>query len=47
MIEFSRQGEQVRFAVNDAAVKRAGIKASANLLKLASHVIEGAGSVTN
>ncbi|MGB6199197.1 MAG: YfiR family protein [Candidatus Acidiferrales bacterium] len=43
MIEFSHQGEQVRFAVNDTAVKHAGIKASANLLNLASHVIESAG----
>jgi YfiR/HmsC-like len=47
MIEFSRQGEQVRFAVNDEDVKRAGIKASSNLLKLASEVIESARTGTN
>ena len=47
MIEFSRQGDHVRFSVNDIAVKRAGIKASANLLQLASEVIESAGVETN
>jgi YfiR/HmsC-like len=47
MIEFTHQGEKVRFAVNDQVVKRAGIKASSNLLKLASQVIESAGAGTN
>jgi hypothetical protein len=47
MIEFSQQGERVRFAVNDEVVKHAGIKASSNLLKLASEVIESARTGTN
>jgi hypothetical protein len=47
MIEFSQRGEEVRFAVNDEEIKRAGIKASSNLLKLASQVIESAGAETN
>jgi hypothetical protein len=47
MVQFSRSSGQVRFAVNDRAVKSAGIKASANLLKTASTVIEGSAAGTN
>jgi hypothetical protein len=47
MIGFSRQGDRVRFAVNDVAVRGAGIKVSANILRLASEVIESAGIENN
>jgi hypothetical protein len=47
MVQFSRSGGQVRFAVNDGAIKSAGIRASANLLKTASKVIEGTVAETN
>lgn len=47
MIELSNRGDQVRFAVNDGAARSVGIKAGANLLKLASEVIEGHPMGTN
>jgi hypothetical protein len=47
MIEFSMRDDRVHFAVNDMVVKSAGIHASANLLKLASEVIERGAVETN
>jgi hypothetical protein len=47
MIEFSTRDDRVHFAVNDTVVRSAGIHASANLLRLASEVIERGAVETN
>jgi hypothetical protein len=39
MINFVKEGKKIRFEINEAAAKRAGLRVSSKLLSLASRTI--------